>query len=71
MHDFVTILDDMKNIGHHNFSYEFSVVPEEHSIVLTKSSQNPKTNRKYMMQFMFDTFNVPATYVAIQAGSSP
>ena len=63
--------DDMENMGHHTFSYKFWVVPEEHPIVLTEGPVNSKTNRKYMMEFMFATFNVPATNVAIQAGSSP
>ena len=55
--------DDMENIGHHTFSCDFWVVPEEHPIVFTG-------NQKYMTQFMFGTFKVPATYVAIQVYSS-
>ena len=70
-HDFVMTWDDLENIGHHTFSYEFWVVPEEHLIGFTRAPVNLKTNQKYMTQFMFGTFKVPATCVAIQVGLSP
>jgi actin-related protein len=41
--------------------------PEEHAIVLTEPPLNPPENREYTAEIMFETFNVPALYIAVQA----
>ncbi|XP_078491727.1 actin, cytoplasmic [Ciona intestinalis] len=63
----ITNWDDMENIWHHTFYNELSVDPEKHPILLTESAINPTSNRETMVSYMFEKFNIPAMYVAVQS----
>ncbi|XP_054473984.1 uncharacterized protein LOC129106788 [Anoplopoma fimbria] len=58
--------DEMEKIWHHTFQ-QLCVDPEDHPVLLTEAAMNPMGNRQRMVEIMFECFNVPFTYVAMQA----
>eukprot|EP01084_Bolivina_argentea_P095887 172385_1 len=65
-HGIITTWDDIEQIWHHMFYNELRIQPDEHSILLTEPPLNPKANREKTTQIMFETFNTPAFYLAVQ-----
>ena len=66
-HGFMTSWGDMEKIWHHAFYGELKFQPEEHAFVLSETPLNPKEDREKMAQIMFETFNVPGLYLAVDA----
>ncbi|XP_068565129.1 uncharacterized protein si:ch211-241j12.3 [Cebidichthys violaceus] len=58
--------DEMEKIWHHTFQ-QLAVDPEDHPVLLTEAAMNPLQSRQRMVEIMFECFNVPFTYVAMQA----
>lgn len=56
--------DDFEKVLDHTFTNELQVNPEEHNVLITETSLNPRVNREKLTQLLFDTFNVPGLYVA-------
>ena len=66
-HGVIKNWEDMEKIWKYTFMNELKVSPDQHPILLTEPSLNPRKNREKMSEIMFETFEVPALYVAIQA----
>jgi len=65
-HGVVKDWSKMEKIWDHAFS-ELKVQSEEHPILLTEAPLNPIKNRERAAQIFFETFNVPALFVSMQA----
>ena len=66
-HGIVRDWEDMERLWEHTFDKELRVNIEEHPVLLTVASLNPRINREKMAEIMFEAFDIPATYIAIQA----
>lgn len=66
-HGVVTDWADMERIWNYIYQEELKVQTEEHPILLTEAPLNPRSNRDMAAQIMFETFNIPALYISIQA----
>ena len=66
-HGIVRDWEDMERLWEHTFDKELRVNIEEHPVLLTEAPLNPRTNREKMVEIMFEDFDIPATYIAIQA----
>ncbi|KAK6832456.1 hypothetical protein RU639_004054 [Aspergillus parasiticus] len=63
----ITNWDDMEKIWSHAFASGLQVAPKEHPVLLTEHPLNPKSNREKTTQIMFETFQVPAYSIGIDA----
>ncbi|KAI9202481.1 actin-related protein [Polychytrium aggregatum] len=66
-HGIITDWDDMERIWNYIYSEELKTLPEEHPVLLTEAPLNPRTHREMAAQIFFETFNVPAMFMSIQA----
>ena len=57
----------MERIWSYVYEHELKTLPEEHPVLLTEPPLNPRANRDTAAQILFETFNVPAVYMSIQA----
>ncbi|KAI0932217.1 Actin-2, variant 2 [Taiwanofungus camphoratus] len=66
-HGIVTDWDDMERIWSWVYAEELGTLSEEHPVLLTEAPLNPRHNRDVAAQIFFDTFNVPALFISVQA----
>lgn len=59
--------DAMERIWHYSFYNDLRVNPNEHPVLLTEPPLNKNSNKEKMAELMFETFNVPAMYISMQA----
>eukprot|EP01084_Bolivina_argentea_P265599 450267_1 len=65
-HGIINSMNDMEIVWYHLFYNELKIDPSEQPVLLTSIALNPKSNKELMLQIMFETFQVPATYISNQ-----
>nr|XP_042113985.1 actin, muscle-like isoform X5 [Peromyscus maniculatus bairdii] len=58
--------DNVEKIWHHSFYQALHISPEQHPVMITEPPLNSKDVKSRMTQILFETFNVPALYMANQ-----
>jgi len=67
-HGIVTDWNDMEKIWQYIYSKDqLQIFSEEHPVLLTEAPLNPRKNREKAAEIFFETFNVPALFVSLQA----
>jgi len=57
---------DMERIWNHTYA-ELRCQAEDHPVLLTEAPLNPRKNREKAAEIFFETFNVPALFISMQA----
>eukprot|EP01138_Halocafeteria_seosinensis_P014387 gb/GECG01014688.1/.p1 GENE.gb/GECG01014688.1/~~gb/GECG01014688.1/.p1 ORF type:complete len:379 (+),score=35.38 gb/GECG01014688.1/:1-1137(+) len=64
----ITNWEEMEQIWHHTFYNELRVAPDDdRPVLLSEAPLNTKSNRERMAEVMFESFDVPALYIGMQA----
>lgn len=66
-HGIIDNWDNMEKYWQRCIYQYMSADPEEHYFLLTEPPLNTPENREYTAEIMFETFNVPGLYIAVQA----
>ena len=66
-HGLIDNWDNMERLWQRCLFEYLRCEPEEHYVLLTEPPLNPPENREYTAEIMFETFNVPGLYIAVQA----
>jgi actin-related protein 3 len=66
-HGLIDNWDNMERLWQRCLFQYLRCDPEEHHVLLTEPPLNPPENREYTAEIMFETFNVPGMYIAVQA----
>ncbi|XP_060239225.1 uncharacterized protein LOC132653801 [Meriones unguiculatus] len=62
----ITNWDNMEKIWHHSFYSVLRIAPDQHPIMITEPPLNKKDVKWRMTQILFETFNIPALFLANQ-----
>uniref|UniRef100_A0A8R1U209 Uncharacterized protein n=1 Tax=Onchocerca volvulus TaxID=6282 RepID=A0A8R1U209_ONCVO len=67
-HGIVTDWNDMERVWQYIYSKDqLQIFPEEHPVLLTEAPLNPLKNREKSAEIFFETFNIPALHIQMQA----
>ncbi|MCR8433090.1 MAG: actin family protein [Crenarchaeota archaeon] len=66
-HAIVTDWDAWEKLMYHLYYKELRTNPQDQALLVTEAPLSPKENRIRMAEVLFETFGVPALYVATQA----
>ncbi|SBS80725.1 actin-related protein (ARP1) [Plasmodium ovale curtisi] len=65
-HGIIENWNDMENIWIHVYN-SLKINAEEHPVLLTEAPLNPQKNKEKIAEVFFESFNVPALFISIQA----
>ncbi|XP_020729778.2 actin, alpha skeletal muscle 2-like isoform X3 [Odocoileus virginianus] len=62
----ITNWDDIEKIWHYSFYQMLHVAPEQHPLLMAEPPLNSMSRKERLSQILFETFSVPALYLANQ-----